>query len=440
MKNINRRKFVKKSAAIGATAMAFPASSYSKIMGANERVNVAVAGLNSRGLAHIIAAGDVKNFNVTTFCDPDSRVFQRAQKTLTEYGGGTAKIFADIRKALENKDIDALTIATPDHWHAPMALLAMQAGKHVYLEKPCSHNPQEGEWLIEAQRKSGVVLQVGNQQRSAPTSIEAKQDIEEGLIGDVYFGKCWYSNTRGPIGIGKKVAVPTELKWELWQGPAPRKEYKDNWVHYHWHWFWNWGTGEINNNAMHELDICRWMLGVENPIKVTSTGGRFHYDDDWEFYDTQVASYEYADGKMITWEGRSCNGFNHYERGRGTTIHGTEGTILLDRNVYLAYDKGGKLLKQVNERTDSATTNTMGVGGLDIYHFQNFMDGIKNGQPLNSPIAEAHKSTLMCHLGNIAQKYGRALNLDPENGKILNDAEASSMWGREYEKGWEPKI
>ena len=435
----NRRTFIKQSA-IAASAMAFPAASYSRIMGANERVNAAIIGLNGRGQAHIIATENLQHFNIAALCDVDSRVFEKAQNLLTKRGAGKAKTYADYRKILESKDVDVVTIATPDHWHAPMAIMAMQAGKHVYLEKPCCHNPQEGEWLMEAQRKTGLVLQIGNQQRSAPTSIEAKQDILEGLIGEVYYGKCWYTNSRGPIGVGKKVPVPSELDWDLWQGPAPRKEYKDNRVHYNWHWFWNWGTGEINNNGLHEMDICRWMLGADFPTKVISSGGRFHFKDDWEFYDTQVASFEFADGKMVTWEGRSCNGFEQYERGRGSTIHGTEGTIMLDRNAYMAYDKGGKLLKQVNERSYSATTNTLGVGGLDILHFENFVDGIRNGQQLHSSVGEAHKSTLMCHLGNIAQKFGRTLDLDPSNGKILNDQEAMSMWEREYEPGWTPKV
>ncbi|MEZ4962209.1 MAG: Gfo/Idh/MocA family oxidoreductase [Saprospiraceae bacterium] len=436
-KNITRRRFVKTSA-IGTTALAFPASSYARIIGANERLNLATAGLNSRGQAHLGATADMKNIAVIALCDVDNRTFDKSQKLLAGQGGGAAKTYTDIRKLLENKEIDALTIATPDHWHTPMAMLAMQAGKHVYLEKPCSHNPQEGEWLVEAQRKTGRVLQIGNQQRSAPTSIEAVQDIREGIIGQVYYGKAWYSNTRGPIGTGKPSAVPDWLNWELWQGPAPRREFKDNWVHYNWHWFRDWGTGEINNNGLHEMDICRWALGVDFPTRVTSSGGRFHFQDDWQFYDTQVASFEFADGKMITWEGRSCNGMNHYDRGRGATLHGTEGSILLDRNAYFAYDKKGNLIKQVNERSFSATTDTVGIGGLDVYHFENFANAIRKGEKLNSTVEEAHKSTLLCHLGNIAQQVGRTLQTDPVNGKIKNDPAAMAMWQRDYAPGWQP--
>ncbi|MCB0571930.1 MAG: Gfo/Idh/MocA family oxidoreductase, partial [Phaeodactylibacter sp.] len=235
-KKTTRRKFVK-DALIGATALSFPASSYARILGSNERIKLAVVGLNGRGQAHIIAASKAGNAEIIAFCDVDARTFAKGQKVLAGEGGGTAKAYGDIRKILEDNMVDAVTIATPDHWHAPMAILAMQAGKDVYVEKPCCHNPREGEWLVEAQRKTGRVLQIGNQQRSAPTSIEAMQDIREGIIGEAYYGKAWYTNTRGTIGTGKKTAVPEWLNWELWQGPAPRREFLDNRVHYNWHWF-----------------------------------------------------------------------------------------------------------------------------------------------------------------------------------------------------------
>ena len=304
---LNRRNFVKKGLIAGAgLAAGFSAKSYGNILGANDRVNLAVAGLNSRGNAHISAAQTLSGkTRVLALCDVDNRVFAKVKDRYKDFLSKDIKTYADVRLLLENKDLDAITIATPDHWHAPMAIMAMNAGKHVFLEKPCCYNPQEGEWLIEVQRQSKMKLQVGNQQRSASTSIEMVEKIREGVIGEVHYGKAWYANTRGGIGVGKPTEVPDWLDWELWQGPAPRKTYKDNLVHYNWHWFWHWGTGEINNNGLHELDICRWALGVDIPNLVTSSGGRFHYQDDWEFYDTQIASFTFEDEKMITWEGRS---------------------------------------------------------------------------------------------------------------------------------------
>jgi predicted dehydrogenase len=354
--------------------------------------------------------------------------------------GNSPDTESDIRTLLEKKDFDAVAIAAPDHWHTPMAIMAAQAGKHVYVEKPASHNPQEGEWLINVQKKTGKVIQLGTQQRSAPTSIEAVAEIRNGIIGDVYFGKAWYSNRRGPIGTGQKVPVPDWLNWDLWQGPAPRRDFQDIWVHYNWHWFWHWGTGEVNNNGLHELDICRWALGVDFPQKVISSGGRFHYDDDWEYYDTQVVSYEFPENKMMTWEGKSCNPFQFYDRGRGSTIHGTKGTALIDRNGYITYDMDGKVIRQKEESETSATLNIIGAGGLDDYHMANFLNAIRNGEKLNAPIEQGVTSTILCHLGNISQKTGRILNIDTNTGKILGDGEAMLMWGREYEPGWKPEV
>ena len=202
------------------------------------------------------------------------------------------KIFAEFSR---EKDVDAITIATPDHWHTPMAIAGLQAGKHVYVEKPCSHNPAEGEMLVQAQRKYQKLVQMGTQQRSSPHTIEIIEKIHAGAIGRPYFAKAWYVNNRKSIGIGKEVPVPPQLDWDLWQGPAPRRPYRDNVHPYNWHWFKIYGTGETLNNGTHEVDVCRWALGVDYPKRVTSSGGRYQFKDDWQFYDTLVTSFEYED-------------------------------------------------------------------------------------------------------------------------------------------------
>ncbi len=437
-----RRDFIKKSTvATAGLAFSLSAKSYGNILGANDRVNFAVIGLNGRGKAHIAAINTLqKNVKIAAICDVDKRVFSSLSKKFKGQDIEKVKPYEDFRKVLDNKDIDAVTIATPDHWHASMGILSMQAGKHVYLEKPACHNPAEGLMLIESQKKERKILQIGNQQRSAPTSIQAIKEIKDGIIGDVYFAKCWYSNSRGSIGKGKSAPIPEGFNWNLWQGPAPRVDFKDNFVHYNWHWFWNWGTGETNNNGFHELDICRWALGVDIPNRTTSTGGRYHFKDDWEFYDTQETSFEYDNNKMITWEGKSCNAFPYFDRGRGTTIHGTKGSIMLDRNSYILYDLSGKELQRIDEEKKSETTNTVGMGGLDIIHIGNFVNAIQNGEKLNSPVEEAYVSNLLCHLGNIAQKTNSPIFMDTEKGIIKNHPEAQKLWGRNYEKGWEPKV
>jgi len=439
--NNSRRKFIRNSAlGTAGLSMGISAKSYGNILGANDRVNFAVIGMNSRGGALIDSITDVNNTSISDICDVDSRVITKRQDEILKKTKSKPNGHTDFRKVLDNREVDAIAIASPDHWHAPMAIMGAKAGKHVYVEKPCCHNPAEGELLVAAQKKYDRVIQMGNQQRSGEASKQAISEIHNGLIGDAYYGKAWYASNRGSIGIGKEVPVPEWLDWELWQGPAPRSKYKDNYVHYHWHWFWNWGTGEINNNGTHELDICRWALDVDYPTKVTSAGGRYQFKDDWEFYDTQVATYEFGPNKSICWEGRSCNGHAFFDRGRGVTIHGTKGTVMMDRGGYTAYDKEGKVIKEMKEVTDSGTTDLVGGGGLTTFHVLNFCNGIRTGEELAAPVSDGYISNLLPHLGNISQKYGRTLEVNPLNGHILGDPEAASMWSRDYEYGWEPTI
>lgn len=322
-----------------------------------------------------------------------------------------------------------------------MAIMGLQAGKHVYLEKPCSHNPREGELLLEAQKKYKPLIQMGNQQRSSAHTIHIIKKIHEGLIGKVVYGKAWYASKRPGIGVGKVVPAPDHLDWELWQGPAPRQPYKDNYHPYNWHWFWHYGTGETLNNGTHEVDVCRWALDVGYPSKVSTTGGRYHFKDDWEFYDTLVAGFDYGD-KSIVWEGLSCQGKRYYERGRGSTIHGTEGTVLIDRGGYIVFDRNEKVTEEFKSGStqENATANLIGGGNMTTAHFQNFIDAIKTGKKLHSPIEDANISVTTLHLANIAWKMGRSLDIDPKTGHINRNRKAAAMWGREYEKGWEPKV
>jgi predicted dehydrogenase len=442
MSKLDRRTFIKKSAIAGIGGGVLLSSPTILAGSPNETINFAVVGIRSRGKAHVEAVQEVENAKVTWVCDVDDTIIEEHQKWSQETVGYTSKVEKDFRKLLEKDDVDVITIATPEHWHAPMAIMAMEAGKHVYIEKPCSHNPWENEMLVAAQKKYGKYCQMGNQQRSSITSTVAIQEISEGIIGDPYYGKAWYSNTRGAIGNGKVIPVPSTLDWELWQGPAPREEYRDNVHPYNWHWFRAWGTGEIHNNGTHEIDICRWALGVDLPHKATSAGGRYHFDDDWEFYDTQNASFEFEGGKMIAWEGKSCNGQRFYGRGRGALIHGTKGSVLLDRGGYLLYDLSGNLIKEEKEQVYGAsdTEDTRGMDGLTINHFKNFANAIRMGEGLHAPIEDASKSTMICHYGNIAQEVGGSIEIDPKTGKIRNNAEADKFWKREYEQGWEPKV
>jgi predicted dehydrogenase len=426
---------------IAGAAVATTAKSYAQILGANERVNFATMGLNGRGGAHLDALNANKDkARMVYCCDVDAKVLAKfsggAEKTL----GYAPKAEGDFRKALESKDVDAISIATPDHWHAPMAVLGLKAGKHVYVEKPSSHNPREGELLVEAQKKYGKLVQVGDQQRSSPMSIKLIQQIHEGLIGKAYYAKAWYENTRKSMGTGKVAPVPDWLNWELWQGPVPRSEYKDNIHPYNWHWLFRYGTGESLNNGTHEVDVCRWALGAEYPDRVTASAGRYAFQDDWQFYDTMVTSFEYPD-MMITWENKCCNGMKTYNRGRGSLIQGTKGSVVLDRTSYEIYDLDGK---KTGEFTDgSKTTSTGDLVGKDSMtdaHFANFIAGIQKGEKLHSPIEVANVSVTILQLSNIAWRVNRELKLDNKTGHVVGDAEAMKHWGRTYEKGWEVTV
>jgi len=444
----SRRKFIKNAAAgtgliaAGGILPQFKAKSYARIVGANGSIKVSVMGVNSRGLALAKNFASQEICDVMHICDVDNRAITKCLKSLSERQTAEAKGFSDFRKSLESKDVEALVIAAPDHWHAPAALMALQAGKHVYIEKPCSHNPAEGEILIKAAAQYGKVVQMGNQRRSWPNVVEGINALKNGIIGRVYFGKGWYANNRQSIGIGKETGVPDWLDWELWQGPAPRRDFKDNLIHYNWHWHWHWGTGEALNNGTHMIDLLRWGMEVDYPTKVSSNGGRFRYQDDWETPDTQVINLEFDQSKLMTWEGRSCNGKPIEGSWAGVLFYGENGTLLIPGgNSYTVFDLEGKVIKDVQDKVEIDTRNLVDPSELlDALHIQNMFDAIKNGGSLNANIDSGHKSTLLVQLGNISQRVGRSLKTNPENGHIMQDNDAQQLWSRTYEKGWEMKL
>ena len=440
-----RREYIKKTAA-GSAAIAmggilpgFSAKSYNRIVGSNERIRLSSIGVNSRGNSLAQNFSKMETCEIVHVCDVDSRAIEKCCTGVEKITGRKPTGFKDFRKSLESPDIDAVVIATPDNWHAPAAMLAMKAGKHVYLEKPCSYAPAEGEMLVQGAARYKRVMQMGNQRRSWPNIVRGIQELKEGVIGRVYFAKGWYANNRPSIGIGKEAPVPAWLDWDLWQGPAIRMPYKDNYVHYNWHWFWHWGTGEALNNGTHMVDLMRWGLGTDFPSKVNSAGGRYRYKDDWQTPDTQVISMEFGNNTALTWEGRSCNPHSVEGASVGVTFFGEKGTMVTQGgNDYTIFGLDDKVIKSVKSDVKVDTSNLMNPGEkLDSLHLQNFLDGITKNIALNSGIIAGHKSTLLVQLGNISQRVGRSLIIDPKDGHILNDHAAMKLWSREYEKGWE---
>lgn len=433
---MKRRSFINRSALAGAALMT-NANLFAFKGSPGEKIVVGVMGTNGRGEYLATLYSSLHDVEVGYICEVDDNVLQRTINKIKTLTGKAPKAFKDVRKLLEEKDLDALVVAAPDHWHAPATLMGVKAGKHVYVEKPCCHSPEEGEILVKAATKYNKLIQMGNQRRSWPGVVEAMNELRNGVIGRVYYAKGWYTNARKPIGVGKAVAVPANLDYELWQGPAPRRPYKDNVIHYNWHWFWNWGTGEACNNGTHEIDVMRWGLNVGLPNRVTSGGGRLAYKDDWETPDTQLITYDYDNSVAIAWEGKSCNSFDETRNGRGTIFYGDKGTLVIPAgDDYKIYDPGNKLVRDAKSPLGQVQATTQGMGEkLDITHLTNFVDTIRGKAKLNSPISEAYISTLMPHLGNIAQRTGKVINCNADGSS--DDADAKKLWAREYQKGWE---
>ncbi|WP_144602727.1 Gfo/Idh/MocA family protein [Algoriphagus algorifonticola] len=446
MSKQNRREFIKKSTAatLGLSALGavgFSAKSYGRIIGANERLNVAIAGLGRRlGAFYEPIALESSNVNLLYLCDVMQSQMTKAAGNFSKHISYQPKLEGNIMKVLEDKDLDVLINATPDHWHAPGTWLAMERGKHVYVEKPCSHNPKEGELLIALQKKYNKVVQMGNQQRSAPESREIIAAIHNGAIGKAYKAVAFYSNQRGRVVNPTPAPVPEGLDWDMFQGPAPRRAYTHDTWDYNWHWYgWDYGTAETGNNATHELDVARWALQVDYPSQVMVDAGKYHFvDDGWTMYDTMEATFKFGKDKTITWDGKSRNGLNTYGADRGTIIYGSEGSVFVNRNGYKHFDRNGKLIKDSQSSGSEGGTQLGGGGDMSTTHVVNFFNAVRGKEKQNSNIEEGAVSTLLCHLANIASRTGEILQCDPKNGHITNSKAGMALWTRQYEKGWEP--
>ncbi len=441
----NRRAFLK-SASLGLSALTmgnqtlFAApKSYKKILGSNERINVGLVGLGRRygGFVPAIAKAS-NNVHLLYLCDVMKKQRENAAQHVEKEVGYQPKLENDIRKMLEDSNLDAIFNATPDHWHTPGSIMALNMGKHVYVEKPCSHNMEENNWLVAAQKKKGLVVQMGNQQRSSAHTQEIIKAIHEGVIGNPYKAVAFYSNSRGEVPVQSPAPVPEGLDWDLFQGPAIRRDYTHNTWDYNWHWYgWDYGTAEAGNNGTHEMDVARWALQVDYPIRAKVTAHKNHFvNDGWEMYDTIMAEFTFENQITIEWDSKSRNGYQTYGADRGVLIFGSEGTVFVNRNKYILHDRSGNIIREVTSGGTEAGTALGGGGDMTTAHVENFFQTIRGLDQLNAPIDDASISMAMVHYSNVAYRIGEGFEID-QTGRMLS-RKAMEFWGREYQEGWKP--
>jgi predicted dehydrogenase len=411
------------------------ALSATRVMGANDRINIGIVGLGGRGSSHLGSYLKVEECQVTGLCDVNQAARERAQARLLKANSTKGKEFNDMRELFADKGVDAVSIATPNHWHALAAIWACQAGKDVYVEKPASYNIHESWRMVEVARKTNRMVQVGSQGRSTPVKMRAMQLLNEGVIGQVYLSKGLCFKRRKSIGKTPQEPVPPGLDWEKFLGPAPMRPYTKNRFAYNWHWFWDTGNGDIGNQGVHEMDICRWGLGdVKMPKSVVSSGGKYVYDDDQETPNTQMATFDYG-GKEIMFEVRGL--LTGPEGGAPVRAGNVVGNLFLGAEGWMwVADSGFQVYKgETNEKTMDEHGERGGADGT-VLHMKNFLAACRSRkyQDLNAEVEIGATSAALCHLANISYRVGRKLFWDDARRKFVNDSEADKLLTRDYRK------
>jgi len=447
---MNRRRFLEKTVTRGVGLAALQRTrrlvGSEKIVGANDRVRLAVCGLRKRGFDHVRLFSKIPNVVVAAVCDVDENVLGKRVRQMEKLGLPKPSTYVDVRKLLEDSSIDAVTIAVPNHWHSLIAIWACQAGKDVYVEKPCSHNWWEGRQLVRAARKYHRIVEHGTQTRSSQSAREAVGKLREGLIGDVYLARGLCFKRRNTIGHAGIEAVPPGVHYDLWTGPAPAEPFTRNRFHYNWHWFWDYGNGDLGNQGIHQVDIARWGLGVGFPNRVSAVGGHFVFDDDQQTPNTLNCAFQYdlpeGKRKMIEFEVR--HGITNREAGIGTAEMGSHGE---GQNVIgnIFYGAGG-CLAIGDEDTGNAYRAWLGSDlkpgpsghrGGSHYHFANFIDVVRSRkmEDLHAPVEEGHISCTLVHLANASYRLGRTLNFNPDTEEVIGDEQANRLL-RELDRGY----
>ncbi|MBM3965320.1 MAG: Gfo/Idh/MocA family oxidoreductase [Planctomycetes bacterium] len=425
MIELARRSFLT-TAALSAGVLGVRTSFGGAVANGDERLKVGIIGCGGQGSS--LAAKFAEIANVEVVCDPDeARRNQLRQKV------NAAQAVSDLRRVLDDKTIDAVVIATPDHWHAPAAILACEAGKHVYVEKPQSHNLLESRWLLQAARRNKVVVQHGTQSRSNPLIADGVQLLREGIIGEVLVARAWNVQRRGSIGKESPSEIPQGIDYDLWVGPAEYMPFQKNRLHYQWHWWYNFGTGDIGNDGTHEIDYARWGLGVEGlPSSAMAMGGKYFVDDDQQYPDTATCMFEWPGSsevhqrRQLIFEMRLWDGSFPHNCDGGAEFHGSDGRMVLSKRGKLeVFDSKGKKIENPKPKQPST---------VDGKHQLDFLNAIREGRKPNADVAIGHDSVALVHFANASIRLGRSLHIDPETEQIKNDAEANQLLGRIYRK------
>ena len=460
---MNRRDFLSAGATgIAALNTAGVATGQRKENGASDRVRVAVCGLHGRGGDHLKNYAQLPNVQVAALCDVDDGVLRKTLAQMDRKGLPKPAAYTDIRKLLDDKSVDAVSIATPNHWHSLMAIWACQAGKDVYVEKPCSHNLWEGKQLVKAAQRYSRIVQHGTQTRSAGAVREAVEKMKGGLIGDVYMARGLCFKWRNTIGNTPASAIPPGVDYDLWTGPAPARPFTRNRFHYNWHWFWDFGNGDLGNQGTHQVDVARWGMGLGFPTKVSAMGGHFMFDDDQQTPNDLTCCFEFEDPgakrRMIVFEVRHW--ITNHEAEVGTRTlgtaeqnsaaglgklgpssggHNTVGNIFYGSNGYLATGDEDAATYRVWTGPDQEAHEPVHNGGAENVHFRNFIECVKsrNQNDLHAPIEEGHISCGLVHLANASYRLGRTLSFDPRTQEVLGDDEANRLL-RDGDRGYRP--
>jgi predicted dehydrogenase len=432
MSHTDRREFLKHAGQGAAAATVLAWSGAAKARDANGRLVVAVIGPGGMGSHHVELLSKNKDVHLAYVCDVDETRLAAAAAMAEKHSGAAPKAVKDLRRVLDDKSVDAVWIATPDHWHGPATILACDAGKHVYVEKPCAHNIREGRLMIEASRRNKVAVQVGTQSRSTAHVRKAMEKLHAGVIGDVLVSKAWNSQMRRSIGHARPSDPPSTLDYDLWLGPAPEVPYQSNLLPGIWRWWYNFGAGDMGNDGVHDIDLACWGLGVDkHPSSIAALGGKYFFDDDQQFPDTQYVVFEYAgDGKVghkrqLIFEQRIWSPYIQEGYENGNAFYGTQGMMILGKKGgYKIFGPRNKLVEEFNS----------GEPDLAAHH-QNFMDCIRKGGQPNAAIEINHFSSALCHLGNIATRVAGTIQFDPRAERITNNPDAASLVRRKYREG-----